>query len=891
MQPPTTSLRCVAGAVVLLILGLSAACVAQQQPQPQPPPPPDVIANSYIRVSVGAPVLPATGQNDPAWGDVTVQNTGGEDMLQDDGAFLTSPTASGNAMLRIDYSATQAGTIVTFGDPAAGTALSTSVQKTLIEGVWQENTTSIIVRQRIRIIRDIAMYEYEIENGDTANPHAVEFRLMIDTHRGAADDGPVYISGVGKVETETEFLGANVPAQYLVMDDETNITVTAQGIFSGPTVTTPDRLVVAYAPDIRGVFDYTITPTKSITTDSCFACYWNQKTLNPGEKVTYRIYYGNGLATHYTESNVDVALVAPFSLQLSADGTSYSNSPFQVTAALTNLTGTDLLGGSAVLNPDRGLALEGVDPTLQFPAIPNETTQQVTWLVRATGERTGHLGLNVRVGAMGLTRASLYRTVNVPALVTMSVSANLGRGLRFISFPFDFLNPDPRQALSITDANGIDNFPELIAVYDPEKPETNAYDVYPYGLAAELVPGRAYWFYVDSDRTITAIGGFDNIRFLNTEPMLVVDLKQGRNGWNGIGCPFSYGVQLGETQFVYNGTVLSYADAVRAGWVRGAIWYWDPTLNGNQGGYAFTGQASSYLAPWTGYWIKILVDCDLIFQPGTVFGAPPPVGTLGLGAVPDSEASAAKARGAGASARDWLLELGVSAGEWSDFGNYIGVSPQARDGYDPLDVEKPPLPSPVSLAMRPARGAAAEALMQDVRAAAGGEKTWDVLVRAELADEEVTVSWPTIRYLPRELEAVLEDLDAGRTVFMRAAPSYTFNSGSGGVRHLRITVGPRKRGLQLAAVSAQPLARGRGATLAYTLSAPATVDVVVLNAAGRKVRTVARGLARPAGAHSAVWDGRTDAGTMAPAGLYRVEVTARSEAGGRVAAFATVVLR
>ena len=62
--------------------------------------------------------------------------------------------------------------------------------------------------------------------------------------------------------------------------------------------------------------------------------------------------------------------------------------------------------------------------------------------------------------------------------------------------------------------------------------------------------------------------------------------------------------------------------------------------------------------------------------------------------------------------------------------------------------------------------------------------------------------------------------------------------------------------------------------LSFTLSAPATVDWTVVNAAGAVVRTIATGEAREAGVATFTWDGRDDAGAMVPRGTYRSVVKA-----------------
>jgi hypothetical protein len=71
-------------------------------------------------------------------------------------------------------------------------------------------------------------------------------------------------------------------------------------------------------------------------------------------------------------------------------------------------------------------------------------------------------------------------------------------------------------------------------------------------------------------------------------------------------------------------------------------------------------------------------------------------------------------------------------------------------------------------------------------------------------------------------------------------------------------------------------------TLEFSLAESAPVGFAVHDLLGRRIRTLSPG-ALPAGIHSVRWDGLTDAGTAAGAGIYFVALrTARAEAVTRV---------
>jgi len=80
-------------------------------------------------------------------------------------------------------------------------------------------------------------------------------------------------------------------------------------------------------------------------------------------------------------------------------------------------------------------------------------------------------------------------------------------------------------------------------------------------------------------------------------------------------------------------------------------------------------------------------------------------------------------------------------------------------------------------------------------------------------------------------------------------------------------VGPRlaEAGFALGAPSPNPAAGI--SRLDFALAEPGEVELVVFDAAGRRVRTLASGFF-PAGSHAAAWDGRGEGGGSVPAGLY-----------------------
>jgi len=155
----------------------------------------------------------------------------------------------------------------------------------------------------------------------------------------------------------------------------------------------------------------------------------------------------------------------------------------------------------------------------------------------------------------------------------------------------------------------------------------------------------------------------------------------------------------------------------------------------------------------------------------------------------------------------------------------------------------------------------------------------------------VTLTWPTIREVPRDLNVTLTDLDTGRRWAMRTQEQYVYNSGAGGARHFLLTVEPRgSGGLQITNLTCATT-RGRGtATISYTLNAPAAVDAQITSITGKVIKTLASGVQAPAGTNSLVWNGTNNDGAEVPNGTYLVNLVARNDAGEVVKAIRTMVV-
>jgi hypothetical protein len=107
-----------------------------------------------------------------------------------------------------------------------------------------------------------------------------------------------------------------------------------------------------------------------------------------------------------------------------------------------------------------------------------------------------------------------------------------------------------------------------------------------------------------------------------------------------------------------------------------------------------------------------------------------------------------------------------------------------------------------------------------------------------------------------------------------AATAQVFSAGT-----LSLAEAPSRASGLVSALTAVPT-RG-GAQVTFSLSADATVEVRVLNIAGRLVRMLTPGRDCTAGLNTFAWTGLSDAGLAAPNGRYLIQVRARMESGSQ----------
>jgi len=506
--------------------------------------------------------------------------------------------------------------------------------------------------------------------------------------------------------------------------------------------------------------------------------------------------------------------------------------------------------------PEEGVEVEVVSSnrTYRTTTGPAQTENGYTFNWRITGVDAGEY--TVRVRKSGFTPVPESRQITVQSETettgvnfTLKPLHTFSAGLSLISVPFDYPGQDAADVLNVPMGDR-PNFRLF-------RWSLGRYVQYPTPPADRVLLGRGFFLNAPRPLIITQEGDSAD----TTVPYRI----QLDPGWNMIGVPFNFPLRWLDMRVEDGANVLSVQEAIASQAIRNGLWTYV------SGQYVL----ATELQPWLGYWVRANRAVTLLIDPA-------------------QRSRSALTRSAEPVKTDgWLVQIVASAGNVMDASNYFGVASRASDGYDALfDVERPPLvdghPMVQVAFEHPEWGAYAGQYAVDVRSRAVGQ-VWRFTVTTNVANSDVTLRFPNVARVPRGLNLYLVDETTGQRRSLRTLAAYTFRSGEGmTTRSFRIEVANEQRtSLRISNVSLT--GRGHARTISFSLSAEASVSVVVLRN-GQPVRELLMQSTRAAGINTVTWDGRDRNGVSLPAGAYTVEIRAAGTDGQVARSVVPVVL-
>ena len=397
------------------------------------------------------------------------------------------------------------------------------------------------------------------------------------------------------------------------------------------------------------------------------------------------------------------------------------------------------------------------------------------------------------------------------------------------------------------------------ARYDPATEAYRLYQDNPSDPFLQLALGRGFFLGLAAELPVTPQG----------DPSPAADLAVLVNeGWHLFGNPYFHVFDFAGSTVHYQSTAYTLHAADASGLIQAAAWTYDQ----GDGSYRLVSDlypgGAQGVHPWHGFWV---------FGRATV--------SLFLSHFKINPTSAAAPRQA--TGDSWVLKLGARLSDCADVDNFLGIHAAAAQAGPLLN---PPPVNDVDLYFPGATPG--QRVAGSYRASLAAGATWDFEVACRRPDAEVTVEYPDLSPVPRDLRPVLVDRATGETVYMRTTRSYRYRSGAGaGARKFAITFEPDTGGgLTVTGLSAQGT-RGGGAEVRFVLSRAASCEIEVLNIAGRRVALLETARVRAGGPQTALWDGRSATGTPVPSGRYLLRIEAAADDGEMAAVVTSVALR
>ena len=368
----------------------------------------------------------------------------------------------------------------------------------------------------------------------------------------------------------------------------------------------------------------------------------------------------------------------------------------------------------------------------------------------------------------------------------------------------------------------------------------------------DIYNGYGYWLASMSDATIDVAGAVHDSFASVGIPLLP--------GWNLIGAPFNYPVAVASIQVV-DTTWWSYSDSSSWNLVSSRIWYYTdntPDLVNNGVWDSLSPiDTAAHMMPWKGYALYAASGCSLYIQG---------IGSKGMPAkqvLNDYRI-------------DWQLEITAASGQAADRGLRLGVSSQAREKYDRLDSEKPPLVSNQVKIYIPHddwnRGPCRQ-YQYDFRPPADYIE-WPLTVETTSDDRPAELVYNLSQTITDGYQLYLVDRKTNKTTVLTGSGKLGF---SGSREFAVIYTNKGLGGLALKPLSfdlnqTYPNPFAHSITVNYQLAAAGQVSLRVYNVTGQLVRTLTEGTALP-GYYSQTWNGRDNSGRKIASGVYIMRLT------------------
>lgn len=439
-------------------------------------------------------------------------------------------------------------------------------------------------------------------------------------------------------------------------------------------------------------------------------------------------------------------------------------------------------------------------------------------------------GNTARLPAVDVTALSVTVAEPGAASANTQPNGNAQTAYRLISFPLDLDQKTP-SAILTDDLGKYDNTEWRFYSLGADQ------KYHEFSEISQINPGEAFWLIVKKSGKVIDTGAGKTIV---TNQKFAIGLHP---GWNFIGNPFDFAIPLAKLS-------LKSAQAL--------------DIRAYQGSWQ---NASGAIQPFVGYAVaNNAATTDTLYIDPYLY--PVLARQSQLAAATEAEL-------------DWSIQIQARCQEALDVDNFAALSEQAAIGWDVMDRPEPPVIGDYVSVSFPHRDwdRPLKLYCTDVRPKPIDGETWEFEVRTNIRDQ-VTLSFEGLDRIPLNNEVWLTDEVAKISLSLRENNCYSLAaSGEEQPRTLKLLVGNtdylgEKMGdFQQVPISHElcqnyPNPFNPATTIRYGLPAAGKVTMKVYNLIGEEVITLVDHVVKPAGYHTAIWDGRNQNGQIVANGIY-----------------------
>lgn len=416
----------------------------------------EVDHNNNLRLGNGYIVI-VVNQDENSLGRFAIETTGGAPLQEND---ENKPLVYGRPKPWTSYTTLWIdGQYYVFGGQTGRRAGNSGKYGEIIKKPYVENGSiktitkfndEIIVEQILKIVKssttglfDSVQIKYLVENVDQKD-HKLGLRTVLDTMLGQNDGAPFRI-GNDAVTNDKIYYAKQLPQFWQAFDSLSNPTVTSQGSFKGPGVTTPDQVKFAdWGSMADGVWDFDFNPGEDFTRkgeyeiDSAAALYWVPETLAAGESRSYITNYGLGGIT-IVPGLLSLGITSPAEVILDAP-----DKTIPIVAYVENTS--EIVAKNVKINIQLPQSLEVENVVKDLGNLEPGETSQIIWDVVTTGSNIPvETSYTVKVEADNTDSNQVNRNINFIGPPNLESNVKLGEELgvekgKLIPNPFTIIS-------------------------------------------------------------------------------------------------------------------------------------------------------------------------------------------------------------------------------------------------------------------------------------------------------------------------------------------------------------------------------------------------------------------------------------------------------------------